>query len=722
MKRYFLFILMLAMPAIAQDAVNVEQVGRIYNFWETAASVQVQDDLAYVCTKGSGLQIVDISNPEQPEIVGYWDDNPYMAVDVAVRGDFAYVADFGLHCINISDPQHPQSVGSFDLLLTRKIFLGQYAYLIAQNFRKEWGVFIIDISDPTQPACIAEIITPETPKEISVVNNHAYVKTFLGLYIYDLTIIDEPVLIHEQEYYGTRLLFGNGKFYIFDSRIISVLGIQDDYSLELIGQIEVNSNWDIMTIAEEFLFYSDRENFLHAIDVSNPEEMVEIGDVDMSINITCLNVSGGFLCASCPGWSAGLRMVNIEDPENMQVVGELSTPYLIDEIKIVNNLAFASNGPEGLRVLDISNPGDPEEIAVVDVFNCTCVTADERYIYTVDYPAGFHIYDYSDLDNIDEVGFLEEMYGTTIEIENDLVFLFRDLEGIQIIDVSDRENPQFIYFLYTENRRGNFKVKEGIVYDCWGSWGSNVTIYDVHDLNNISIRGVYVGNCDPIGIDAIDDIIYVTCRNMWIDGVRQSGIGLKIFDISDPEQPQELGTFIRYLPYDYIAGGIIEVRGNYAYIASFYGGLRVIDVSDPENPVEAGYYVTPGEALDVDVRDDGLIGVADKTNLGFYTFEYIVGVDEESQALLPESPFLASPFPNPFNSTTTIGYSLLMAGNVSLTVYDLSGRLVANLADGAKPAGTHEAVWTADGVSSGVYMVALDAGSMVLREKVVLVK
>ncbi len=63
-----------------------------------------------------------------------------------------------------------------------------------------------------------------------------------------------------------------------------------------------------------------------------------------------------------------------------------------------------------------------------------------------------------------------------------------------------------------------------------------------------------------------------------------------------------------------------------------------------------------------------------------------------------------------------------MASVVSLAVYDLSGREVTRLVDGVKPAGMHEAVWVADGLASSVYVVALDAGSMALREKVVLVK
>jgi len=99
----------------AQDHENVEQVGRIYNQWDAARDVVVVGNLAYVATGWSGLQIVNITDPENPEIVGYWD---YIneASDVAVSGDYAYVADgeSGLRVISVSDPEHPEEVGYYD--------------------------------------------------------------------------------------------------------------------------------------------------------------------------------------------------------------------------------------------------------------------------------------------------------------------------------------------------------------------------------------------------------------------------------------------------------------------------------------------------------------------------------------------------------------------------------------------------------------------------------
>ncbi len=49
--------------------------------------------------------------------------------------------------------------------------------------------------------------------------------------------------------------------------------------------------------------------------------------------------------------------------------------------------------------------------------------------------------------------------------------------------------------------------------------------------------------------------------------------------------------------------------------------------------------------------------------------------------------------PNPFSTRTTFHYSLAEAGPVSLSIYDLAGRLLARVVNGVQPAGRHEATW-----------------------------
>jgi hypothetical protein len=67
--------------------------------------------------------------------------------------------------------------------------------------------------------------------------------------------------------------------------------------------------------------------------------------------------------------------------------------------------------------------------------------------------------------------------------------------------------------------------------------------------------------------------------------------------------------------------------------------------------------------------------------------------------------------PNPFNPSTTIGYSLPARADVRLAVYDLAGRHVQTLLEESQEAGDHAVSFDAGGLSSGVYLCRLTAES-----------
>jgi len=80
---------------------------------------------------------------------------------------------------------------------------------------------------------------------------------------------------------------------------------------------------------------------------------------------------------------------------------------------------------------------------------------------------------------------------------------------------------------------------------------------------------------------------------------------------------------------------------------------------------------------------------------------------QRSEIGLPTVSSLAQNYPNPFNANTNISFDLAEAGNVSLNVYDITGRLVVTLVDGQMDAGSHVVAWDASSVSSGVYFYKL---------------
>jgi hypothetical protein len=78
-----------------------------------------------------------------------------------------------------------------------------------------------------------------------------------------------------------------------------------------------------------------------------------------------------------------------------------------------------------------------------------------------------------------------------------------------------------------------------------------------------------------------------------------------------------------------------------------------------------------------------------------------------SPLAIPQSFVLAQNFPNPFNGRTTIQYALTRATHVSLTVYDILGRVTAVLVNEDESPGYHTAAWDAATSASGVYFYSL---------------
>ncbi|MFC2150158.1 T9SS type A sorting domain-containing protein [Calditrichota bacterium] len=89
---------------------------------------------------------------------------------------------------------------------------------------------------------------------------------------------------------------------------------------------------------------------------------------------------------------------------------------------------------------------------------------------------------------------------------------------------------------------------------------------------------------------------------------------------------------------------------------------------------------------------------------------------------LPSSADMILAYPNPFNSSTTISYSLPSPGSVSLTIFDTQGRELQHIAGGFKSAGSYSVVWNAAGLPSGVYYGKLETGEKVQTIPMVLGK
>jgi hypothetical protein len=83
---------------------------------------------------------------------------------------------------------------------------------------------------------------------------------------------------------------------------------------------------------------------------------------------------------------------------------------------------------------------------------------------------------------------------------------------------------------------------------------------------------------------------------------------------------------------------------------------------------------------------------------------------------------MAELYPNPFNPSTQISFSLPMEDYVKLSAYNIKGNEVDVIFEGAQGVGQHSYTWNAEMFPSGVYYIRLQASSMVSNQKALLIK
>ncbi len=158
-----------------------------------------------------------------------------------------------------------------------------------------------------------------------------------------------------------------------------------------------------------------------------------------------------------------------------------------------------------------------------------------------------------------------------------------------------------------------------------------------------------------------------------------------------------------------------------------------------------GYAYDQEEPIFVDISVDLRVGQTEgEFGIGYYTSKNTGGmqgfdaydlsldnmitvtgtssVEEVKLGGLPESFSLHQNFPNPFNPTTVIRYDVKERTHVRMSLFDVTGRVVATLVNELKDAGSYEVHFTATNLPSGMYLYRMETESFVHTQRMTLVK
>ena len=588
--------------------------------------VRVSGSYAYVADDTAGLQIIDVSNPRNPQWVA-WIETPGNAKSVYVSGSFAYVADYfgglqvidtnlksivaslrfsgpaedvyvagqyayvangyqGLRVINIAAPSAPTLVSRSGTThySTGVFVLGTYAYVTEGT----GGFRIVDISNPAVPAEVSSIAVPGYTKSVYVSGSYAYVTDdSQGLQIIDVTDPKSPRIVSSVTLYGAgQAVWGSGPliFVATDISGLSVIDVKDPAHPVLIDAVATYGNAKGIEVNGYIAYVAVDQHGLTLIDIRKYLSRI-VGSLDTPGTALDIQVSGSY--AFLADGLSGLEIINISNPMAPFLASSVATPGSANGLHIAGSYAFVTDDTGGLQIINIDDPVSPYIAASLNIpgtakgifvsGSCAYVVGGED--------GGLQIIDVSEPEAPSIVGAVDTPGSAegVFVLESHAFIADGSSGGLQIVDVGSPANPAIIGWLSTDGETLSIKVAGSYGYVADGDNG--VTLVNLADVELPLVESSVLTDGKARGLFVTDSYVYAA-----------GSYGIDILDFSDPADPAVINSVIT--PG---TANKVTVAGGYAYVASGAGGLQVIDVSmypcgiDPPVKPSAITYV-PGQS------------------------------------------------------------------------------------------------------------------------------
>ena len=480
------------------DLRNLEIIGQFdteYGYGYSAQNVTVKDDIAYLAA--GDLWIINIADPRHPtEICRYSDNWHFYINDVKIRDSLLYVADgsnivphlkSALTILNVKNPETPEVVGSYEFLgnLNKLEIRGDYAYLCADVS----GMAIFDISDPADPFPVGCFPPLGEAVDMALCGHHVYLLNVHGGLTEDQHCADICGDYDSTYETNSENVVSASDFLVIDvadmtdpvlvGRHVAPVGVyrfifDGDYAF--IANTEWNENYGA-TIAD----ISKVDNFDVLSNIVTPYDVSSValsGQTLFLADITCMTI------------------VDISDVASPRIIGDFNIDGFscgnLQVEKEVMYLSYSNNS--GVHVMDVSDPENINELTVIkEGDNIGDILVHNDILYTTTSSAPLLIYDVSSPKN--PVLLADYYHDSTVSLgrfylQDSLLFFYGSV-GVGVINVADPINP-FYVSKYPASTYSDFCVVDNIAYLPQGRGGFEVV--DFRDIYNPRHLGEYNTN------------------------------------------------------------------------------------------------------------------------------------------------------------------------------------------------------------------------------------
>jgi hypothetical protein len=707
------FILVMILAAASSPALAA--LGLDYtdsDLWTRLRDCDAQGDTLATALE-YGVQFWDMADPGAPVDLGTFYTETWRAYAVDLRDGLAAVTTLNgnLHILDATDPAAPvelsslSSAGTSPDVLLRESGGTLMAYTAGNTYN---GLQVHDLSDPANPVTRGSALITGLESVAALGDTLLALAVGAGLYSVDVSDPDNPSILDLDSMAGSFTnVTASGDlavvaakttgFYVFD-----VSNPADPVELSL-TVATVNPDFDNLTVMEVML----DGTLLYAVcnfagpllyDLADPVNPVLIGydpALDSSSQAPFVAfrdgcIEGGRLYAThLDSEDAGIKVFDIVGADPL-LLGNAAHTDFSRFAGISGDMMYSCNGDTGVNGFELVG-NELQFRARMQLVRAWGVEAHGNIVYVASTDDGLVITDWIDPVNPVIVGALDMGQARAVRVHGDIAYVSAFTQGLHSIDISDPANP-LLLDSETFDGMASAQLDIGASVVATADEGGGMNLWDVSDPSDILHLSNYptAGKANDVAING--DIVYLVEKNA----------GVHIVDISDPTMPALLGMF----DSGFAMG--LELDPGKLYVASGTDGVNLYDLMDPLAPLLEASQDTPGTALALFSDDERLL-VADDSGLTLITITN--DLTAAGPTPLADGSFLAA-FPNPFNPRTDLRFELAEAAELTLAVYDLSGRRLRTLAAGRLDAGTAQFTWDGKddggkGLASGVYFARL---------------
>ncbi len=666
-------------------------------------SMDHDGDYLYV-TGLDGLEIYDGTDYADPQLIG---SNPMRFSEwignIMVDGDSLYYwwddnswGGPSLGIMNIQDRSNPSVVFESDIDYASGWLPPQKygRYLIATRYSDYYSLIILDLNAPSGvPELVDSLNTGG--RSIKVFDNRLYVCQYEGLEIYEFEQGPHPIFRSFLETQGD----------LFDIAEVVIDGNRYGFVC----------SWDSFILKIDLNDLSSPE----VVDsIVFPEEMDhDFREVEQYGNYSYAMTSRLNYYVEHPG----VHVVRWERDPEPELIQSLESHQYCLGVASYNDALYAYTENGEIVVLDIFDRANPREIEqdtdelfgwVVRIAGGKLITSEQNTIIKAfDLADPIHpAFEWS--YTIPSGRYLTEFYG----YESYLILSFHQGMytdgGLMIVDMVNPEEPRVVYDQIYDYTLGNFTYYHPYLY-LINNEQNRLHVLDISDIENPIMRAHVSAGSPIVQAGHYQDWLYVNCAYEF-----------QVWDVSNRDYPSRLENYILPAHIMEISNGKLFFSGQRDYDAGY--GISVWDLDvDPLYPAYCGYY---GYNYYTDMNYDlfiidwpDVIIPGGKYGGVIARFDGVTGIQGEPSEV-PTGKFVLSSYPNPFNQTAILSYSLVEAGAVGLSIYDILGRRVFILTNDVQQAGEYTVTWNALDLPSGVYFARLETKKSTQTIKMVLLK